>query len=440
MPRHSRRDRQPLDGPPVDHRHDIGHRVDHARPGRPDRNLSKLRESRCEGRPDPRHAAPVRRGIQDPLPLERRRPVAPAPRRAPPVGIALRRRRQEPVPERVALQLGEKLAEPPERVRPEVELVEVGGRQRVAPVLPPPEREPPVRRVAREDLRQWPRCRHRRLHRKLRDLDPVVAQEKRRPRPARHDDLRAGNAPRFRHHARHAPRLEVERAHRAALDDHRPPRLGHPRERGHRRPGFGPGIRRRPEPADPPRRLPRHQLRHLGPRQHPRVEPMRPRVRHPPLEPRKLGLGPREIENPGPPQAHRLSGFRGQRLPMPLRLAHDRDLGRIPPLAADPPPVPRGLLPRDPPLLEHDRAQPPLGKKERRRHPDHPAADHRHVAGGGRRPREGHGRGLGYRKRHRHDAPPHFIRRPVTPRSRPIRSRRCCPQRPPERKALRRGE
>ena len=345
-------------------------------------------EGAAETVAQPLHLAPVRGRVEDAHPLEGRGLILrPAARGQPGVGIAARGSGQELRAGKIRADLRHIGAQMPEGIRPDVEFVEMPRRQRIAAVKPPPHGKVAVGHGAGMKLRQRPRRRHCRAHRKLRDAHPVAPEEKRGPRPARQHHPRRGDAALFRDHTRDRAARGVDRAHSALLDDgHAAPRQRRGQTR-HRDPGLRPPVRRRQDTAAPARGVGDIGV-DLSPPQHPRIKAMVARMDHPRLVARQRRRIIRRVKDARPAKPQIGPGRFGKPGPDLKRLDHDRQFRRIAALLADPAPVAARLFRRDAALFAQDNLFAARGQKPGGHHANHATADHDHIGLTRDRPRE----------------------------------------------------
>ncbi len=183
-------------------------------------------------------------------------------------------------------------------------------------------------------------------------------------------------------HPGHPAPFPVQHPDRAALADRQPLGRRRPGDQRHRGEGLGARIRRGVQRARPGSgaQAGEHRL-HLGHRQHPGVEAVRPGMREPALEGGQIGGAAGQIGHARPRPAQTGPQPGGEALPDPPRVQHQRQFRRVAALGADPAPVAPRLLARHPPLLAQKHPPAPAHQLPARKHPRHAAADHHRIGG-----------------------------------------------------------
>ncbi len=208
-----------------------------------------------------------------------------------------------------------------------------------------------------------------------------MAQKQRRPGAAGQHHGLAPDPSALGDHAGDPARLQIERAHGAALADVGALRRGGARERRDGAAGLGAGIAGREQGALEAARLLPEQLVGLRRREQARVQLMRLRMRQPGGVAGEVGLGLGEIGDAAPVPADVLVQSPGNLLPEPERQDDRRQLARIAALLADPAPVARRLLAGDPAFFAQGDRNPGPGQVPGRCDARDAAADHDHLRG-----------------------------------------------------------
>ena len=230
---------------------------------------------------------------------------------------------------------------------------DVSGRDGIAAVLAPAQREPRGGDVRKPAVRRGMGAAGGGAHDELWQVDSRVAREVRGPCPAREHDPVGSYLPVLGLHATHPAACRFDGADRAVLGDRHPEPVHRARQRRHRDERLPPPVARGQHPPDPPPLHAGNRLARLRRREHSRVELMLSCEFVPLFELGKLPLVLRQIHAAGCGEREvLLPGLLGETPPDPVRLHHDRQLVPVPPLLAHPAPVAARLLACDPPLFD----------------------------------------------------------------------------------------